>query len=59
MRKRDNGEPYWFFNFNDEKKENSCWEVFVENETGRTPSDKPHHVVLMLWVLPEDAHLYP
>ena len=58
IRKRDEGKPFCI-DFNDEDKTNSCWEAFIENETGRTPSDKPHHVVLMLWVLPEDAHLYP
>ena len=58
IKKHDNGKPFCI-DFNDEDKMNSCWEAFIENETGRTPSDKPHHVVLMFWVLPEDAHLYP
>jgi hypothetical protein len=58
IKKHDDGKPFCI-DFNDEDKMNSCWGAFIENETGRTPSDKPHHVVLMFWVLPEDAHLYP
>lgn len=58
IKKRNDGKPFCI-DFNDDDKKNSCWEAFIENEDGRAPSDKPHHVVLMFWVLPEDAHLYP